>query len=171
MKAAIRDPDPVLYFEHKHLYRRLSTEKELGAEGVTPIGRAHVQRKGTGLTIATFGAMVHVALEAAERLADEDGADVEVLDLRTLRPLDEKMILESVRKTGRLLVLHEAPRFGGFGGEVAAMVCETAFEWLDAPVRRVAALDTPVPYAGPLEEAHLPRVADVVLAAREQLNY
>ncbi len=171
LKAAIRDPDPVLFFEHKYLYRRLRTELELGNDVLTPLGKARTHREGVDLTIVTFGAMVHVAQEAAERLADEDGAEVEIIDLRTLQPLDEATILGSVRKTGRLLVLHEAPRFGGFGGELTALVCEGAFEWLDAPIRRVAALDTPVPYAAALEEAHLPQVTDVVSTARTQLNY
>lgn len=171
LKAAIRDPDPVLFFEHKYLYRRLKEDLADGGEAVTPLGRARVHREGRDLTIITYGAMVYTAADAAEQLAREDGAEVEIIDLRTLRPLDAATVLDSTRKTGRLLVLHEAPRFGGFGGELAAIVCEGAFEWLDAPVRRLAALDTPVPYAAPLEDAHLPQVADVVSLAREQLRY
>lgn len=171
MKAAIRDPDPVLFFEHKYLYRRLREELEDGEEFVMPLGKARTHRVGTDLTLVTYGAMVHTAQEAAEQLATEDGAEVEIIDLRTLQPLDSEAILESVRKTGRVLLLHEAPRFGGFGGEVAALVCESAFEWLDAPIRRVAALDTPVPYAAELEEAHLPGTADIVSMARLQLSY
>ncbi len=171
LKAAIRDPDPVLFFEHKYLYRRLREELEEGEEFLTPLGKARTHRPGTDLTLVTYGAMVHTAQEAAEQLAGEDGVEVEIIDLRTLQPLDGAAILESVKKTGRLLLLHEAPRFGGFGGEVAAIVCEGAFEWLDAPIRRVAAVDTPVPYAAELEEAHLPQVADVVSMARLQLSY
>lgn len=171
LKAAIRDPDPVLFFEHKYLYRRLREELEEGEEFLTPLGKARTHREGTDLTLVTYGAMVHTAQAAAELLALEDGVEIEIIDLRTLQPLDRAAILESVKKTGRLLLLHEAPRFGGFGGEVAAVVCEHAFEWLDAPIRRVAALDTPVPYAAELEEAHLPQVADVVSMARLQLSY
>lgn len=171
LKAAIRDPDPVLFFEHKYLYRRLREDLSEGGETLTPLGKARVHRKGRDLTIVTYGAMVYTADEAATQLADEDGVEVEIIDLRTLRPLDVAAVLESTRRTGRLLVLHEAPGFGGFGGELAALACEGAFEWLDAPIRRLAALDTPVPYAAPLEDAHLPQVADVVSVAREQLRY
>ena len=175
LKAAIRDPDPVLFFEHKYLYRRVRAPlDEAGGEGgddVVELGRARLHRRGGDLTIATFGAMVHMADEAARRLQAEDGAEVEIVDLRTLRPLDEEAVLASVRKTGRLLVLHEAPRFGGLGGEVAALAGESAFEWLEAPVRRLAAADTPVPYAATLEDAHLPSADAVVEVAREQLSY
>lgn len=171
LKAAIRDPDPVLFFEHKYLYRRLREELREGEAFVTPLGKARTHRPGKDLTLVTYGATVHLAEDAAEQLAAEDGAEIEIIDLRTLQPLDRETILESVKKTGRLLLLHEAPRFGGFGGEVAAVVCESAFEWLDAPIGRVAALDTPVPYAAELEEAHLPQVADVVEMARLQLSY
>lgn len=171
LKAAIRDPDPVLFFEHKFLYRRLKDELPEGEDWVVPLGKARTHREGSDLSIVTYGAMVHTAEEAARRLAEEDGAEIEIIDLRTLRPLDTDAITESVRKTGRLLVLHEAPRFGGFGGELVAQACENAFEWLEAPIARVAALDTPVPYAAPLEDAHLPQVDDVVNAARAQLTY
>ncbi|WP_419943291.1 alpha-ketoacid dehydrogenase subunit beta [Candidatus Palauibacter sp.] len=171
LKAAIRDPDPVLFFEHKYLYRRLKDELPPGEEILTPLGKARTHREGADLTIVTYGAMVHTAHEAAERVAHEDGAEVEIIDLRSLQPLDAAAVLDSVRKTGRLLIVHEAPRFGGFGGELAAVACEGAFEWLDAPIRRVTARDTPVPYAAPLEDAHLPQVADIVSMAREQLNY
>ncbi|MCG8466979.1 MAG: alpha-ketoacid dehydrogenase subunit beta [Gemmatimonadetes bacterium] len=169
LKSAIRDPDPVLYFEHKFLYRRLKAELD-ETEDATPLGRARIHREGTDLSVVTYGASVHTADEAAERLAEE-GVEVEIVDLRSLRPLDTEAIAATVRKTGRALVLHEAPGFGGFGGEISACVSEHAFEWLDAPVRRVAALDTPVPYSAPLEDAHLPSVADVVETAREQLAY
>ena len=171
LKAAIRDPDPVLYFEHKFLYRRLKDELPEGEDELVPLGKARTHREGSDLTIVTYGAMVYTAAAAAERMAEEDGVEVEIIDLRTLRPLDSQAIMESVRKTGRLLVLHEAPKFGGFGGEVIAQVCEDAFEWLDAPIGRVAALDTPVPYAASLEDAHLPQIEDLVSAARAQLAY
>ncbi len=171
LKAAIRDPDPVLFFEHKYLYRRLKDELPAGEEILTPLGKARTHREGADLTIVTYGAMVHTAHEAAERVAHEDGAQVEIIDLRSLQPLDAAAVLDSVRKTGRLLIVHEAPGFGGFGGELAAVACEGAFEWLDAPIRRVTARDTPVPYAAPLEDVHLPQVADIVSMAREQLNY
>jgi pyruvate/2-oxoglutarate/acetoin dehydrogenase E1 component len=168
--AAIRDPDPVLYFEHKYLYRRV---KEVLPDGeyVVPIGKARVAREGTDLTIVTFGAMVHKSLEAAERIAREDGAQVEVIDLRTLLPLDDETIVASVKKTNRLLVVHEAPKTGGIAGEITARVCELAFEWLDAPPRRVTAPDTPVPYAPALEEYYLVQVEDIVKASRWVLAY
>ena len=171
LKAAIRDPDPVLYFEHKFLYRRLKDELPEDTDFVVPLGRARKHREGADLTIITYGAMLYTVEDAADRLAEEEGAEIEILDLRTLRPLDIDAITTSVRKTGRLLIVHEAPSFGGFAGEITAQVCEEAFEWLDAPIRRVAALDTPVPYAAPLEDAHLPAVEDVLAAARQQLAY
>jgi len=170
LKAAIRDPDPVLYFEHKFLYRRIKDELPADTD-IVPLGKARIHRAGEDLTMVTYGAMVYVAEAAASRLAAEDGAETEILDLRTLRPMDVAAISASVRKTGRLLVLHEAPRFGGLGGEIAAQVGEEDFDWLEAPIRRVAALDTPVPYAAPLEDAHLPQIQDVLAAARTQLAH
>ncbi len=171
LKSAIRDPDPVLFFEHKFLYRRLKDDLPADTDFVVPLGRARTHREGSDLTIVTYGAMLYTVERAADRLAEEEGVKVEILDLRTLRPLDVDAITTSVRKTGRLLIVHEAPSFGGFAGEVTAQVCEEAFEWLDAPIRRVAALDTPVPYAAPLEDAHLPAVDDVLATARGQLAY
>jgi 2-oxoisovalerate dehydrogenase E1 component beta subunit len=169
IKAAIRDDDPVIFQEHKFLYRRI--KEELPAEEfVVPLGKAKVARQGSDLSIITYAAMVHVALEAAEALAGE-GVQVEVVDLRTLVPLDEEAILTSVAKTGKALVLHEAPRTGGFGGEIAATIAEKAFEYLEAPVVRVTAPDTPVPYSPPLEEAYLPGREDVLAAARKLLAY
>ncbi|MGH7589568.1 MAG: alpha-ketoacid dehydrogenase subunit beta [Gemmatimonadota bacterium] len=169
IKAAIRDDDPVIFQEHKFLYRRIKEELP-GDEFVVPLGKARVARSGSDLTIVTYAAMVHVALEAAETLAGE-GVEVEVVDLRTLVPLDEEAILTSVAKTGKALVLHEAPRTGGFGGEIAATIAEKAFEYLEAPVVRVTAPDTPVPYSPPLEEAYLPGKDDVLQAARKLLAY
>ncbi len=171
LTAAIRDPDPVLFFEHKFLYRRVKEALPEGEEVFVPLGRARTHRPGTDLTIVTYGAMVWKSAEAAGRVSDEDGREIEVIDLRSLRPLDTGAIVESVRKTGRLLVVHEAPGFGGFAGEITAQVCEEAFEWLDAPIRRVTAMDTPVPYAPTLEDYYLPQTEDIVAAARWLLAY
>jgi 2-oxoisovalerate dehydrogenase E1 component beta subunit len=171
LRAAIRDPDPVLFFEHKFLYRRVKEQLPTDEEVFVPLGEARTHRGGTDLTIVTYGAMVYKSAEAAETVAAEDGSEIEVIDLRTLRPLDTDAIVESVKRTGRLLVVHEAPRFGGFAGEITAQVCEEAFEWLDAPIRRVTAIDTPVPYAPTLEDYYLPGKDDIVEAARWLLAY
>lgn len=169
MTAAIRDPDPVIYLEHKFLYRRLKDDLPEG-ELVVPIGKARVARPGRDVTILTYAAMLHVALEAAEAAA-KDGIEVEVVDLRTLLPLDEETILESAARTGKVMVLHEATRTGGPGGEIAALVAERAFEYLDAPVMRVAPPDTPVPYSPPLEEFFLPNAEKVGQAIRALAEY
>jgi 2-oxoisovalerate dehydrogenase E1 component beta subunit len=169
LKSAIRDNNPVLFFEHKFLYRRI--KEELPAEDFTvPIGKAVVRREGRDLTIASYAAMLHTSLEAAAELAKE-GIEAEVIDLRTLLPLDREAILASVRKTNKLLVVHEDTRTGGIAGEIAAIVMESAFEDLDGPIRRVTSLDTPVPYAPGLEEYFLPNPAKVVAAARELAKY
>jgi 2-oxoisovalerate dehydrogenase E1 component beta subunit len=169
IKAAIRDDDPVLFLEHKFLYRRV--KDDLPADDyIVPIGKAAVRRSGAHLSIITFGAMVHVALDAAEQLAMA-GIEAEVIDLRTLAPLDKESVLQSIAKTSRALVLHEAPRTGGIGGEIAATIAEEAFEYLDAPVTRLASLDTTVPYSPPLEAAFLPNAARVVAAARRLAEY
>jgi len=165
IKAAIRDDDCVLFFEHKYLYRRVKETMPPG-DHVVPIGKARVAREGTDLTIVTYAATVWKALEAAEQLAAEDGLSVEVIDLRTLLPMDEESIVQSVRKTNRLLVVHEDTVTGGVGGEIVAKVNELCFEWLDAPVRRVAAHDVPLPYAPALEDFVLPQASDIVRAAR-----
>jgi 2-oxoisovalerate dehydrogenase E1 component beta subunit len=171
IKAAIRDPDPVIFFEHKKLYRLPRLREELPTEDYTvEIGKARTARTGRDLSIITFGAMVLTALDAAEEL-EKEGLDVEVIDLRTLAPLDKAAILQSVRKTSKVLVLHEASRTGGIGGEIAATIAEEAFEWLDAPPVRVASIDTPVPYAPPLEEYYLPQTRDVLDAARKLAAY
>ncbi len=169
LKAAIRDDNPVLYFEHKHLYRRARGPVPEGDE-VTPIGKAAVLREGRDAVVITYGGTVPVALEAAERLARE-GLEVEVLDLRTLLPFDRPAVLEAVARTHRVLVLHEDTRTGGFGGEVAATIAEEGFELLDAPVRRLGALDTPVPYSPVLEDRFLPGVPAVLAVLRELLEY
>ncbi len=170
IKAAVRDDNPVLYFEHKYLYRRIKAEVPEDDDLVVPIGVADVKRPGRDATVITYGSAVHTALAAADELSKE-GAEVEVLDLRTLRPYDEQAILESVGRTNRVLVLHEASRTGGVGAEIAAFVSERAFEALDAPVMRLGGLDTPVPYSPPLEEYWLPSRDRVVDALRKLLAY
>ncbi|MBS1830108.1 MAG: alpha-ketoacid dehydrogenase subunit beta [Acidobacteria bacterium] len=160
IKAAIRDNDPVVFFEHKALYRRVKEELPEG-EYTVEIGKANVHRVGSDISVITYAAMVHTAAEAAEIVA-KDGISVEVVDLRTLTPLDEETILESVKKTSKAIVLHEANLTGGFGGEIAARITEKVFEYLDGPVLRIAAPDTPVPFSSTLEEAYLPSVDQVV---------
>jgi 2-oxoisovalerate dehydrogenase E1 component beta subunit len=169
LKAAIRDPNPVLYFEHKYLYRRIKGELPAGAPEV-PLGSARLARAGRDLSIVTYGAMLHVALEAAERLA-ADGIDLEILDLRTLKPLDEEALLATVRKTNKVLVLTEEQLSGSVAGEVAARISERAFAWLDGPVHRLCCPDTPVPYSPTLEEAYLPNVDTLVARVRELASY
>lgn len=168
LKAAIRDPNPVLYFEHKFLYRRI--KEEVPPDVFVPLGKAVLRREGKHLSLITYSAMVHVALDAAAQLAKE-GIEAEVLDLRTLAPLDEAAILETVRKTNKVLLLHEAPKFGGFGGELAAIIAEKAFEYLDGPVVRVAAMDTPIPFGAPLEETYLPDTQKIIQAAKKLIQY
>jgi 2-oxoisovalerate dehydrogenase E1 component beta subunit len=169
LKAAIRDDDPVLFFEHKYLYRRIKDEVP-EEDYVVPLGKAAIRREGKDLSIITFGAMVYTALDAAKRLA-EAGVEAEVLDLRSLAPLDRDAVLTTVAKTSRALLLHEATLTGGIGGELAAIISQDAFEYLDAPVMRVASLDAPVPYAPPLEAAFLPGVDKVVAAATQLVEY
>ncbi len=169
LKAAIRDDDPVLYFEHKYLYRRIKDEVP-DDDYIVPLGKGAIRREGGDLSIITFGAMVHTALDAAAKLA-EAGVETEVLDLRSLAPLDRDAILTTVAKTSRALLLYEATRTGGIGGELAAIIAEEAFEYLDAPIMRVASLDSPVPYSPPLEAAFLPSVAKVVAAAKKLVEY
>lgn len=169
IKSAIRDNDPVLFFEHKALYRRI--KEDLPEEEYTvPIGKARVARAGRDLTIVTYGAMVYVALEAAGKLAEE-GASVEVIDLRTLLPLDRETVIESVKKTSKVLLLHEDTRTGGLAGELAVSITEAAFEFLDGPIVRVTAPDTPVPYSPPLEEEFLPSTEKVLEKARWLWKY
>lgn len=170
MKAAIRDDDCVLFFEHKYLYRRIKGVMPAG-DHVVPIGKARVAREGTDVSIITYAATVYKALEAAEQLAREDGISVEVIDLRTLAPLDDEAIAATVKKTGKVLVLHEDTRTGGIAGEITARINEMAFEWLDAPVLRVTAADVPLPYAPPLEDYVLPQTADVLHAVRTLAAY
>jgi 2-oxoisovalerate dehydrogenase E1 component beta subunit len=166
---AIQDPNPVLYFEHKHLYRRI--KDEVPDERYTvPFGEARVHREGDDLSLITWGAMVYTADEAAQKL-EEEGISVEILDLRTLVPWDKEAVLRSVEKTSKALVLHEDTLTGGFGAEIAATIAQEAFENLDAPVRRVAAPDAPVPFAPVLEKAFIPQVDDVIAAVKELAEY
>jgi 2-oxoisovalerate dehydrogenase E1 component beta subunit len=169
IKSAIRDNDPVLFFEHKALYRKV--KEDLPEQDYTvPIGKAAVVREGCDISLITYGAMVHVGLEAAGQLARE-GIDIEIVDLRSLLPLDVDAILASARKTSKVLLLHEDTRTGGLGGEIAALISENVFEYLDGPIVRIAAPDTPVPFSPPLEEAFLPNVRTVVEKARWLYRY
>jgi 2-oxoisovalerate dehydrogenase E1 component beta subunit len=169
LKAAIRDDNPVIYFENKYLYRH--AQGEVPQEGyVVPIGVADVKRQGEDITVITYGAMVQESLAAAEELAQE-GVDVEVVDLRSLKPLDRETVLASARKTGKIAIVHEAYRTCGVGGELAALIAEEAFEWLDGPVVRVTAPDTPVPYSPPLEDAFRPSAQKIVAALRKLAAY
>jgi 2-oxoisovalerate dehydrogenase E1 component beta subunit len=167
--AAIEDPNPVLFFEHKHLYRRIKADVP-DERYVTPIGKARTHQEGSDISLITWGAMVYTAEEAAQQL-ENDGVSVEIIDLRTILPWDKPAVLESVRKTSKVLVLHEDTRTGGFGAEIAATIAEEAFEDLDAPVRRITAPDTPVPFSPPLEKAFIPQVEDVVAGLRELAEY
>ncbi|MCC7176160.1 MAG: alpha-ketoacid dehydrogenase subunit beta [Bryobacterales bacterium] len=169
IKSAIRDNDPVIFLEHKGLYRRI--KEDLPEEEYTvPIGRARVFRSGEHLSIITYGAMVYVANDAANQLAKE-GISVEIVDLRTVLPIDEETILASVRKTSKAILLHEDVLTGGLGGEIAARIAERAFEYLDGPLLRIAAPDTPIPFSPPLEDAFLPKVSGVVEKARWLCRY
>jgi len=171
IKSAIRDEDPVLYLEHKWLYRRIKDDLSGESEVLTPIGEARIAREGEDLSILTYGATVWHSLEAAERLAREDGVSVEVVDLRTLAPLDDATIMRTVRKTNKVLIVHEDTRTGGIAGEITARINEQAFEWLDGPIVRVTALDVPLPYAPTLEDFVLPQTDDIVKAARWLARY
>jgi 2-oxoisovalerate dehydrogenase E1 component beta subunit len=172
LRSAIRDPNPVVFCEHKFLYRRVKQQVTTGPrDGVlVPLGKADVVREGSDLSIITYASTVQLALAVADTLERED-VSVEVVDLRTLVPFDRDAVLDSVRKTGKTLIVHEDNLTGGFGGEVAAVIAQDAFEYLDAPVRRVAALDTPIPFAPPLEREYLPLEEDILAAARDLAAY
>ncbi len=170
LKAAIRDPNPVVFLEHKFLYRRIKEALPAGELPAAVLGEARVVRAGGDLTMVAYGVATWTCLEAAEKLAAE-GVAAEVIDLRTLVPLDEEAVLDSVKKTGRALVVHEDQLTGGFGGEIAARIADAAFAWLDAPVRRVAHLDRPSPYVKSLERQLLPSADRVLAAARELAAY
>jgi 2-oxoisovalerate dehydrogenase E1 component beta subunit len=163
LKSAIRDDNPSMFLEHKWIYRRIKEQVPTDPDFLVPIGSADVKREGTDVSIVTYGAMVHKALEAAEALAQR-GVSAEVVDLRTVYPLDEQTVLRSIEKTSRALVLYESYRFLGIGAEVAAMIAEEAFEHLDAPVLRLAPPNVPVPFSPTLEDAFLPQVADIEAA-------
>jgi 2-oxoisovalerate dehydrogenase E1 component beta subunit len=163
LKSAIRDDNPSMFLEHKWIYRRIKEQVPTEPDFLVPIGSADVKREGTDVSIVTYGAMVHKALEAAEALAQR-GVSAEVVDLRTVYPLDEETVLRSIEKTSRALVLYESYRFLGIGSEVAAVIAERAFEHLDAPVVRLAPPNVPVPFSPPLEDAFLPQVADIEAA-------
>jgi len=165
--SAIEDPNPVLFFEHKHLYRRIKGEVP-DERYTTPIGKARIHQEGEDVSVITWGAMVYTATEAAKQL---DDVSVEIVDLRSIMPWDKEAVLASARKTSKVLVLHEDTRSGGFGGEIAATIAEEAFEDLDAPVKRIAAPDTPVPFSPVLEKAFIPQVDDVVAGLRELAEY
>jgi 2-oxoisovalerate dehydrogenase E1 component beta subunit len=172
LRSAIRDPNPVVFCEHKFLYRRVKQDVITGARDglLVPLGQAAVLREGSDLSIITYASTVQLALAVADTLALQD-VSVEVVDLRTLVPFDRETVLSSVRKTGKALIVHEDNLTGGFGGEVAAVIAQDAFEYLDAPVRRVAALDTPIPFAPPLEREYLPLEEDILAAAVELAAY
>ena len=169
MLSAIRDPDPVLFLEHKYLYRRV---KEVVPDNeAVPLGKARICREGSDFTIVTYGAMVFEALDAAEAIAEQTGAQGEVIDLRCLAPLDMETVYTSVRKTNRCMLVHEACLTGGPSGELAARLSEEFFDWLDAPILRVAALDSPVPYSPPLEDYFLPKSVDIIHQAKRLIAY
>jgi len=171
IKSAIRDDNPVLYFEHKHLYRDPKIKEEVPSDDyATPIGVARIAREGTDLTIVTYGMMVHYSVRAADRLAQE-GISVEVIDLRTLLPFDRDAIVKSVKKTSRALVVTEATLTGSISGEFASIISDDCFEYLDAPVKRLGSLDTPIPYAPPLEQAMLPNTDKIAAAARALVGW
>lgn len=169
LKAAMDDDNPVIFYEHKLLYK---TEGEVPEEQYSiPLGKADIKRKGKDVTIVATAIMVHKALEAAAEL-EKEGIDVEIVDPRTLVPLDEETIVESVKKTGRLIVVHEAVKRGGFGGEIASMIAESeAFDYLDAPIKRLGALPVPTPYNPTLEKAVIPQVPDIIEAVRETVRF
>ena len=166
MISAIEDPNPVLFFEHKHLYRRIKGEVP-DERYTTPIGKARIHQEGDDVSVITWGAMVYTAEEAAKTV----DASVEIVDLRTVMPWDKQAVLDSGRKTSKVLVLHEDTRTGGFGGEIAATIAEEAFEDLDAPVKRVTAPDSPVPFSPVLEKAFIPQAEGVANALKELISY
>ncbi len=170
MKSAVRDNNPVLYLEYKYLYRRMKGEVPDG-EHLVPIGKGEIRRDGTDALIITYGPTVQPSVEAADDAARELGMETRVVDLRTLVPLDRDLIVESAREIGKVLIVHEATLTGGFGGEIAAIIASDAFQYLDAPVRRVASLDAPVPFAPSLEEVYLPSKERITEALIDLLRY
>lgn len=172
LKAAIRDNNPVLYLEHKLLYRLPELRAELPTEDyIVPLGKAITRRDGEDMTVLTYGAMVYQCLRAAQTLEQEDDLEVEVIDLRSLSPLDLETILESVKRTNKVLIVHEDTLTGGIGAELSAILAEDLFEYLDGPITRVAAPDVAFPYAPPLEAAYLPNAEKILTAARKLAAY
>jgi 2-oxoisovalerate dehydrogenase E1 component beta subunit len=171
IKTAIADPDPVIFFEHKKTYRLI--KGEVPEEDYTiPIGRADVKRSGDTVSLITYGMMLHYALAAAEQMAESEGVEVEVVDLRSIRPIDQETILASVRKTGKVLIVHEDNLTCGIGAEIAALIAEHAFEYLDGPIMRLAGPDVPaMPFASPLEHAFLPSTDHILDKLRELATY
>ncbi len=161
LKSAIRDNNPVIYFEHKYLYRRMKEDLP-DEEFIVPMGKAHIARTGSSITVITYGAMLFQCLDAAETLAKDYDIETQIIDLRTLQPLDTELILESVKETSRVVIVHEANLTGGIGAEIAALVSEHAFEYLDAPVKRIASLDTPTPFSPILENTFMPNSEKIV---------
>jgi 2-oxoisovalerate dehydrogenase E1 component beta subunit len=169
IKAAIRDNNPCIFFEHKYLYRRIKEEVPT-EDHVVPIGKGRVAREGKDLSVITYAAMVHTALEAAEIL-NKEGIDLEIVDLRTVSPLDREAIVQTVKKTNKVIILHEHSRTGGLAGEIAAIINEEAFDDLDGPIVRIAGLDSAIPFSPPQEHHYLPKVEDVVREARRLKAY
>ncbi|PKR86314.1 alpha-ketoacid dehydrogenase subunit beta [Heyndrickxia camelliae] len=169
LKAAMDDDNPVIFYEHKLLYKTKGYVPE--EQYSIPLGKADIKRKGKDVTIVATSIMVHKALEAAEVL-EKEGIDIEIVDPRTLVPLDEETIIESVKKTGRVIVVHEAVKRGGFGGEIASVIAESeAFDYLDAPIKRLGGLPIPIPYNPNLEKAAVPQVADIIAAVKETVQF
>jgi len=170
LKSAIRDNNPVIYFENKFLYRRIK-ENLPTEEILTPIGKGAIHRPGRDVSIITYGSMVHAAQLAAEQLAHTEQVETEIIDLRTLKPLDKEIIFASLAKTNRAIIVHEANLTGGVGGEISAIIAEEAFEWLDAPIKRVAGLDTPTPFSPVLEEQFMPDAEKIKTAVLEVIRF
>lgn len=169
LTASILDNNPVVFYEHKGLYRKIKEEVPEGFYSI-PLGKAHIVKQGNDASIITYGSTVHMALEAAEKL-EARGISVEIIDIRTLVPFDEETVLASVKKTNRVLITHEATLTGGFAGEIAARISEKAFEYLDAPIIRIAAFDAPTPFAPTLEKAMLPNTEKIIAGLEKLLSY
>lgn len=175
LRASIADPDPIIFIEHKALYRSPILRDQLprGAEltELSRLGKSRLIREGSDLLMISYGAMIHRCIEAAEKLAEQEGAEVGILDLRTLSPLDKEGIVSAVKKSGKVLIVHEDTRAHGFAGEITALIHEGAFEWLDAPITRMTAPNTPVPYHANLEGAFAPTVVELINESRALLSY
>ena len=169
LTASIEDNNPVIFYEHKGLYRKIKEEVPEGYYSI-PLGKANIVKQGKDASIITYGSTVHMAIEAAEKL-EARGISVEIIDIRTLVPFDEETVLASVKKTNRVLITHEATLTGGFAGEIAARISEKAFEYLDAPIIRIAAFDSPTPFAPTLEKAMLPNTEKIIAGLEKLLSY